>query len=290
MVAGPVMMRLDRDRLHFQHGPIDLIVHAEGPFDAVEAAYAQAWKRFATILEELASELPILRQPLGEIPPEIEGSVAATMVWSAWPYREQFITPMAAVAGSVAEEILTAMVLATPITRGVVNNGGDIAIYLAEFEKVTVGVVERPDFPETAGTITVDWTDPSRGIATSGWRGRSQSLGIADAATIIARKAGMADAAATIIGNAVNVDHPAVLRAPASSVVNDTDLGDIPVTIDVGDLPPDAVLTALDNGEAEARRLQELGLIDGAVLLLQGEHRVIGEHASRALIEVRKWY
>jgi hypothetical protein len=284
------MMRIDHDRLHFQHGPIDLIVHAEGPVEAVEAAYAQAWKRFGSVLEELVSELPVLRQPLGEIPPELEGRIAATMLWSTWPFRDRYITPMAAVAGSVAEEILSAMVLSTPITRGMVNNGGDIAIYLAAFERVTIGVVERPDFPATAGTITIDWTDPSRGIATSGWRGRSHSLGIADAATVIARKAGMADAAATLIANAVNTDHPAILRAPASTLADDTDLGELPVTIDVGELPPDAVADALENGAREAEGLRSLGLIDGAVLLLQGEHRVIGEHASRALIEVRKWY
>ena len=290
MTSGPVMMRLDHDRLHFQHGPIDLIIHAEGPVEAVEAAYAQAWKRFGTVLHELVYELPLLRLPLTEVPPEFEGEVAATMLWSVWPFRDHYITPMAAVAGSVAEEVLAAMVLATPIRRGMVNNGGDIAIYLAEDERLTVGVVERPDFPNMAGTITIEWNDPSRGIATSGWRGRSQSLGIADAVTVIARKAGMADAAATMIANAVNTDHPAIMRAPASTVVDDTDLGDTPVTIDVGELPPDALTEALDNGEKEARRLQELGLIDGAVLLLQGEHRVIGEHASRALIEVRKWY
>jgi hypothetical protein len=290
MTEGPVMMRLDHDRLHFQHGPIDLIVHAEGPFEAVEAAYAQAWKRFSTILEELVTDLPLLRQPLTDTPLEFESSVASNMMWSTWPFRDRYITPMAAVAGSVAEEVLYAMVLATPVERGMVNNGGDIAIYLAHGERVTVGVVERPDFPQMAGTITIDWTDPSRGIATSGWRGRSQSLGIADAATVLARKAGMADAAATMIANAVNVDHPAVMRAPASTVVDDTDLGDMLVTIDVGDLPPEAVKEALDNGETEAHRLKGLGLIDGAVLLLQGEHRVIGEHASRALIEVRKWY
>lgn len=290
MIEGPVMLRLDHDRLHFQHGPIDLIVHAEGPFEAVEAAYAQAWKRFATILEELAMDLPLLRQPLNDEPLEFSSSVAANMHWSVWPFRDKYITPMAAVAGSVAEEILTAMVLATPVERGMVNNGGDIAIYLASGERVTVGVVERPDFPSIAGTITIDWTDPTRGIATSGWRGRSQSLGIADAVTVLARKAGMADAAATMIANEVNTEDPAIMRAPASSIVDDTDLGDLPVTIDVGDLSPEAVEDALDNGEAEAHRLHKLGLIDGAVLMLNGEHRVVGEHASRALIEVRKWY
>lgn len=289
-MSGPVMRRLAQDRLHFQHGPIDLIVHAEGPFEAVEAAYAQAWRRFQTVLNELASELSLLRQPLTEEPPPIHGKVAFGMLWATWPYRDRFITPMAAVAGSVAEEILEAMVLATPITRGMVNNGGDIAIYLAQEEKITLGVVERPDFPNLSGTITIDWTDPSRGIATSGWRGRSQSLGIADAATVIAHKASMADAAATIIANAVNADHPGIKRVPAVEVKDDSDLGGIPVTIDVEELPPEVIEEALNHGEQEAWRLQELGLIDGAVLLLQGEHRVIGERASKALVEVRRWY
>jgi ApbE superfamily uncharacterized protein (UPF0280 family) len=289
-MSGPVMRRLDHDRLHFQHGPIDLIVHAEGPFESVEAAYAQAWRRFQTVLGELARELTLLRQPLGDEPPPLRGKVALNMLWATWPYRDQFITPMAAVAGAVAEEILEAMVLATPITRGMVNNGGDIAIYLGQEEKITLGVVERPDFPNLSGTITIDWTDPSRGVATSGWRGRSQSLGIADAATVIAHKAAMADAAATMIANAVNAEHPGIKRLPAFEVKDDSDLGDIPVTVDVEELPPDVIEEALNNGEQEAWRLQELGLIDGAVLLLQGEHRVIGERASRALVEVRRWY
>ena len=40
---------------------------------------------------------------------------------------------------------------------------------------------------------------PVRGVATSGWRGRSHSLGIADSVTVLAATAAMADAAATVI-------------------------------------------------------------------------------------------
>ena len=48
-----------------------------------------------------------------------------------------------------------------------------------------------------------------RGIATSGWRGRSFSLGIADAVTVLAATAAEADAAATMIANAVDLPgHP----------------------------------------------------------------------------------
>ena len=66
-----------------------------------------------------------------------------------------------------------------------------------------------------------------RGVATSGWRGRSFSLGIADAVTVLAATAAAADAAATIIANAVDLPgHPAIARRPASELEDDSDLGD----------------------------------------------------------------
>ena len=49
-----------------------------------------------------------------------------------------------------------------------------------------MGMVERPDRPSLFGTATLDSAQPARGIATSGWRGRSFSLGIADAVTVLA--------------------------------------------------------------------------------------------------------
>ena len=68
-----------------------------------------------------------------------------------------------------------------------------------------------------------------RGIATSGWRGRSFSLGIADAVTVLADRAAAADAAATIIANAVDLPgHPAIVRVPACELAPDSDLGRAP--------------------------------------------------------------
>jgi ApbE superfamily uncharacterized protein (UPF0280 family) len=278
------MARLPGGRLHFQHGPIDLILMAEGTREAVEAAYARAWRRFETALDELVAELPLLRIPLGEQPPDLNGPIARRMLAACWPYRDSYITPMAAVAGAVAEEILGVMI-ASPLRRAMVNNGGDIAFFLAPGEKITLGVADNPQLPAMAGTVTIRGGDPSRGVATSGWRGRSQSLGIADAATVLARSAAGADAAATMIANAVNADHPMVSRAPASLVKDDSDLGNLLVTVDVGALPEDVVAEALGQGEREARSLLKRGLIDGAVLLLQGQSRVIG---AEMLISARE--
>jgi ApbE superfamily uncharacterized protein (UPF0280 family) len=279
-MIGPQIVRLSGDRMHFQHGPIDLIVSADGPFDAVEASYARGWKRFEGILEELTAELPLLRRPLGEEPPPLRGRTARRMLTAVWPLRARYITPMAAVAGAVAEEILEAMTPAIPLTCAMVNNGGDIALYLHQFEKLVIGMSDDPEIAALAGTITVRAEDPVRGIATSGWRGRSQSLGIADAVSVLARRAAQADAAATMIANAVNANHPAITRLPASEVKDDSDLGDLPVTVGVGELPGYIVDQALASGESEARLMQAAGLIHGAVLLLQGETRVIGEKSE----------
>src|SRR2546427_11515521 len=144
---------------------------------------------------------------------------------------------MAAVAGAVAEEILEMMTSAADLSRAYVNDGGDIALHLAPGEHFVVGMVERPDRPSLFGTATLDSRQPVRGIATSGWRGRSFSLGIADAVTVLAHRAAQADAAATVIANAVNLPgHPSILRAPARRIFPDSDLGDLWGTQHVGNL------------------------------------------------------
>ncbi len=129
----------------------------------------------------------------------LKGIVARRMHAAVAPFAaEQFITPMAAVAGSVAEEILGAMLDAARLQRAYVNNGGDIALHLTDGAQFTVGLMDRPDRHGLMRTIDIEADDPSRGIATSGRHGRSFSFGIADAVTVLARTASQADAAATI--------------------------------------------------------------------------------------------
>ena len=183
----------DGRRLHLHDGPIDLIIEAFGEPDEINAAYrCGARSASSTVLDELCGELEFLRQAQRiEVAWYRPGAVARRMVAAVAPYCERtFITPMAAVAGAVAEEILEAMTAAAKLTRAYVNNGGDIALHLAPGEHFVVGMVERPDRPSLFGTATLDSTQPVRGIATSGWRGRSFSLGIADAVTVLADQCG----------------------------------------------------------------------------------------------------
>jgi len=272
----------DSRRLHLHDGPIDVIVEAFGAPDQVRIAYEAAAERFVTILDELCSELPLLRQAAGADGPRVTGVVARRMLDAVMPYAAKtFITPMAAVAGAVAEEILSTLTAGANLRRAYVNDGGDIAIYIGKGEEFTVGMVERPDHPCLFGTVRLHASDPVRGIATSGWRGRSFSLGIADAVTVLAESAAAADAAATVIANAVDLPgHPSISRVPACELAPDSDLGARLVTQDVGELSDGEIELALSFGVSTARMLIERGLITAVALNLQGQTRLVGQCAS----------
>jgi ApbE superfamily uncharacterized protein (UPF0280 family) len=268
----------DGRRLHLQDGPIDLIIEARGRERGVRAAYEAAVRRFTGLLDELCAELAELRKPALPSTCSLQGIVARRMYAAVAPFAADcFITPMAAVAGSVAEEILGAMCEAAQLDQAYVNNGGDIALDLAEGEHFTVGLMDRPDGAGVMRAVTIEADDPVRGIATSGRHGRSFSLGIADAVTVLARTAARADAAATIVGNAVDLPgHPAIRRCPAQEIQPDSDLGARLVTRDVGALSQTEIREALESGADCARHLFDRGLIEGAVLQLCGDMLVIG--------------
>ena len=276
----PAEIRLlpDGRRLYLHDGPIDVILEAFGTTSEISSAYDAAVHRFVTMLDELCGELSILRQPLTADSRRPAGTVAERMATAVAPYAARtFITPMAAVAGAVAEEILAAMTGAAHLERAYVNDGGDIALHLEPGQQFVVGMIDRPDRASLFGTAVLEASEPVRGIATSGWRGRSFSLGIADAVTVLADQAAMADAAATIIANAVDLPgHPNVFRVRARDVAPDNDLGDHLVTQGVGDLTAQEIGTALDGGETLARTLLAEGLIRAAALHLRGQTRIVG--------------
>jgi len=285
---------LDKDRWHFSHGPIDIVAEAHGDRYAVAAAHDAAWARFVHVLDELVHELPLLRRPVTDrLRPR---GVVARRMWDACAaFSPMFITPMAAVAGAVAQELVP-FYQRTGIERAWLNNGGDIALHLAPGQSARVGVYAdlarfdwRRDAPRDGSLLTTDGQfelradQPVRGVATSGWRGRSFSLGIADSVTVLAATAAQADAAATVIANAVDVDDDAIRRLPASECKDNSDLGDTFVTVDVPPLAPAQVRSALDTGAVCARVLQKGGLVWAALLVCQGQWRLVEPLCSKAL-------
>ncbi|MFN3937066.1 MAG: UPF0280 family protein [Gemmobacter sp.] len=272
---GPAARLLGDGRLWLRHGPIEIHARAEGEAGAERAACQRAVRRFAGLLEEVAAELSCLRAAAG--PPPWPDGVPGRMCAAAARFDRVFVTPMAAVAGAVAEAVLDAM-RGPGLRRVHVNNGGDIALWLAaDAAPFRVALVPDPATAAVPGAVVVTSGDGMQGIATSGWRGRSHSLGIADAVTVLAPRAAEADVAATLIANAVDLPgHPAVRRVPARDLAPDSDLGCRPVTVAVGRLGAAELEQALDAGEAVAAGMVSDGRIRGAALALHGVLRIVG--------------
>lgn len=274
MMQGPVASYLSRNRLHLHHGPIDLIIGAEGP--GRMRAYDAAIARFDTVLTGLVSELPQHRSPLTPDTPAPVDPIAQHMTRAARPFSAaHFVTPMIAVAGAVADTILRAMTDAAPLTRAYVNNGGDIAVHLAPGQQFCIAMTDHQT--RDLGRVSLNAHDTAKGIATSGTHGRSLSLGIADSVTVLARDGATADTAATLIANAVDLPgHDGIRRVPAHTLDPDSDLGAQQVVTHVPSLSARQIDTALTRGLTRAQDMQRAGLIHAAALFVQGHSAVTG--------------
>jgi hypothetical protein len=87
---------------------------------------------------------------------------------------------------------------------------------------------------------------------------------------VLAQTAAAADAAATVIANAVVTDDSRIVRKPANEIKDDSDLGDIAVTVEVPPLEGSVVENALRRGGRRASELRAAGLIWSAALVCQG--------------------
>ena len=275
-MSAPVAALLsDGSRLHLQHGPIDLIIGVDAPsVQDRQRAFDAAARRFDTILSELVGELPLLRRSTGPETPL--GDVAQRMHRATHPFASTvFVTPMAAVAGAVADEVLSAITTQVPVRRAYVNNGGDISMHLGAGTQYAAAIAGLDG--ATHGRIIIDAATPVRGIATSGQGGRSLSMGIATSVTVLAQSAAAADVAATLIANAVDLpEHPSITRTPACDLDPDSDLGTRLVVTRIGPLTGGDVEHALNAGEKTAKGLCHKGLILGAALFLEGAQRIVG--------------
>ena len=249
------------NRLFLNHGPIDIVLEAFGKDKPL--AYEKAKKYFSTLLNELVLDMDLLKK---EVVPHrnFNNKISQSMQNATEMFYPEFITPMAAVAGSVADNILNVLVKDTKLEKAYVNNGGDVSFYLTENQTVKSSLASIPNI-----IAEIDYKDKSRGIATSGWRGRSFSLGIADSVTVLADNAAMADAAATMIANSVNIkNHPSIIKKPAEEIYEDSDLKNLMVTVEVGDLKQSEIEDALRNGNEVGKKYLENGLINSALIEL----------------------
>ena len=262
-------------------GPMTLTIAAWAGDEPLPVVAAQAARVALRCLATLARFQGYLRRPVRELPPDRPLPAVVARAARAARSVEPSLTPLAAVAGAVADQVAE-YAWSLGAERVAVNNGGDVALRLAPGQRLRVGV-RAPD-GRMPGRLTLRGEHGVGGVASSGWQGRSFSPGVADIATAWASCAAVADAAATVLAGAVSLDGPGVSRRPARELDPHSDLGRTPVTTAVHRLTPPQHRQALARGGQCARRLHAAGLIRGCLLCLGPEVVVLdpAPHLLRA--------
>jgi ApbE superfamily uncharacterized protein (UPF0280 family) len=188
------------------------------------------------------------------------------MIDSVTAIGDDDLTPMAAVAGTIADAVAD-WLYERGATRVIVDNGGDIAIRLSPGEHATVGVRPQITSPLISHVINLK-SGLSWGVATSGLGGRSFTRGIASAVTVLAANASVADAAATSVANACIVDAPYLVQLPAEEMDPHSDLTGIRVTVASGLLSSEKIGLAVRRAGRKAENFSRRNIIIGAFIAL----------------------
>ncbi len=271
---------LDNGGIMAECGPMRLVISSFIGKTPQREMNVKAAKVSFGILERIARFQDLLRVVQKKIPRDLEEPVAAKMVASAISMGEPDLTPMAAVAGTIADFVAD-FLFEAGMTRVIVNNGGDIAIRLREGNGVSVGIRDDLQKEGFSHVLSLDSAETSWGVATSGLGGRSLTRGVASAACVVSRDASIADAAATVVGNAVCVEDESVLRREAVGMDPYTDLGRLMVTESVGDLSEEKKQEAIRRGMKKTRELMERKMIFGAFLSIKGTFEMTGFFRER---------
>jgi ApbE superfamily uncharacterized protein (UPF0280 family) len=254
-----------------ESGPMRLVISASiGKVLQTEMALRAAEESFG-FLERIAQHRKFLGRHFLECRGKIKDPLVLKMISSVVMVGDEDLTPMAAVAGTIADEVAD-FLFERGMTKVVVDNGGDVAIRADGEVSITVGI--RPDVSDRAVSHVIG-LDPglrSHGVATSGLGGRSLTRGIASAATVIARTASLADAAATAVANASFLEGAQVWRRPAEEIDPYTDIPGLDITVKVGALSDDKKRRALSKALGRAEDLVRRELILGAFVAVQGVH------------------
>lgn len=248
-----------------ENGPLRMVIQAwQGTDPRLEPA-AEAARYAFDCLKRVAGQLAVLKRRPADIIELPSEPISRVMIASVRAVGDADLTPMAAVAGSLADAVAD-WLFEQGLSRVIVDNGGDIAVRLAAGETTRVGLRPEIQHPEISHVLTLDGRHSSWGITTSGLGGRSFTCGVASAVTAIARTSSLADAAATSVANACFVTGADVVQVPAEKLDPNTDIPGLLVTVKVGSLSPAQIAEALSNALKKAEHLTQKGVIWGALV------------------------
>jgi ApbE superfamily uncharacterized protein (UPF0280 family) len=258
---------LDEETILAECGPMRLAIRAWQNSRPQITLCRQAAQASFAYLEAVAKDKTVLSDFAGNIRSLPENALAQRMIDSVRAIGDIDLTPMAAVAGTIADAVADWLFDRGP-TKVIVDNGGDIAIRLAADETATVGIRPQINCLDISHIALLDDRSSSWGVTTSGRGGRSFTRGIASAVTVIAENASIADAAATAIANACFVEDSSIVQIPAERMDPRTDLKGINVTAEVGALNPVKKMQALKMALSKADALCRKERIVGALIAL----------------------
>lgn len=260
---------IENDKLFMENGPTNIIAEA---FSSKKIEiYNFICEYSSKFLKDLSFEIETLKKPTSKKNIFVS-EIANTMFESTQLFLPNFITPMASVAGSISELLLLKVVEKFDVNKMYINNGGDISLYINKNEKFNFSIGGETSF-------VVEYADINGfgGIATSGWKGRSFSMGIADSVTVIAEKASIADAAATIIGNHIDLKNSnKVKKTVANNLYENTDLNDKLITVSVENLTKNEIRRAISKGKNISEYYISKNLIKSVIINLQDNILILG--------------
>lgn len=266
-----LIQTLPNGTIRVDYGPMRLTIQVSEDGRYLTRLAEEGARLAIRLLQDLAEHLFLIKQrSLSLKTREDLPEVVRRMIEATKEMLEPDLTPLAAVAGTISE-IVADHIFTQGGTKVIVENGGDIAIRLKEGEVARVGIRTGIEEKKPSYLVTIEPEIGVEGVATSGLGGRSFTKGIASAATVFARKASLADAAATVIGNLTDVDAPGVIRTLAEQIYPETDIAGQWVTTRVGHLSTPQIEQALKSGLSKAFELQQRGLVYGAFIAVQGK-------------------
>ena len=240
------------------YGPVSMVVSAWEEDIPRTDLCREAFSAVRDVLEEIASQQTILkRYPLAIAPGFLKG--APEVMWKAVLRTEEpTLTPMAAVAGTVADFVAD-WIAARGATKVIVNNGGDIALRLKPDARVRMGIIADLSRRDVEWILELSGRDPVGGVATSGLGGRSFTRGVASAVTVLAGTCAEADALATHLANISRIPSERVHTCLAGDLDPQSDISDLDVVTGVDALSEGEVGQALSQIRREAERYLACG-------------------------------
>lgn len=178
---------------HVVHGETDLLLHA---YSDLSRLAAESVARLRADLERYIAGHPRFGESFVPVPvDDTAPDIARRMAQAA---EQAGVGPMAAVAGAVAEAV--ARELAEHSAEVIVENGGDTFVV---GRRDRIAALWAGDDVPPVGLLLRGTSLPCAVATSSATIGPSVSLGHADAATVVAESGALADAVASVVGNAV---------------------------------------------------------------------------------------